>query len=307
VPYFGETEQNHYSVLRILRTATLAEIKTAYRKLSRIYAPDYNPGDATAENLYKQILYAYEVLSNPSKKADFDLKSAKTAGKPSQNRTQNTQKPSARPSPGPASTANEKGHERPGSTRAKGNIFIAPEIFEISITEALLGCERVHIYSGAPHFPKRFRSTLKVRPTTRPKNIQVLGKGYLSTTGGQPGDAYIQVKIKENIFKFAGDNITATLPISVMEALLGAQINVKDPFENTITVTIPPGCRNNHMIKIKGKGVPASLCSTTKKAGHLYFIVKVVTPSSSGAKKALLLKMEKELYGTLPRAHFQDN
>ena len=281
----GTGFKDYYSVLGVSKSASADEIKRAFRQLARKYHPDVNPGDQTAEEQFKEVNEAYEVLSDPEKRQKYDQfgqywKQVGTAG------------PGAGGSPfgggfedfefGRYGSFEEfinellgrmGGGSTYGGTRARqrttdpfggfrtppppggGVGGHGPQLdLEASLTlswqEAFNGVEkRVNIGSET--------ITVRIPPGAKSgSRIRVRGKGRPSpfyTTAR--GDLYLNVELAPHpFFQFDGDNnLVCELPITPDEAVLGALVGVPTP-DGSVTLNIPAGIRSGQSLRLRGKG-----------------------------------------------------
>jgi molecular chaperone DnaJ len=276
-----------------------AELKKTYRKLSRQFHPDTNPGDAKAEARFKEISEAYSVLSDKDQRAEYDQMRAMGPG--------------AR-----AGFGGGAGGGFPGGFQGGGNFGGAG--FE-DVFANLFGGGGGGF--GGPRGPQRGQdltttqtldfidgvkgTTIKLslragaEPTTIKipagvtdgQKIKIAGKGNPSPNGGPAGDLIITVTVKSHpVFTREGNNIRVVVPITFAEAVLGATIQVPTLGGDPVKLKVAPGTPNGRVLRVKGRGVV-----TAKAEGDLLATVEIAVPShvSDKAKKAL-----EEFDGFLP-------
>ncbi len=286
-----------YEILGVKPDASQEEIKKAYRRLARKYHPDVNPGDKAAEERFKEIGEAYDILSDPKKRKEYD--ELREAAKGVRFTT----------SDGTSAYDFSDYEVRFGSDL--GSIF-----------EDLFGFERET--SGVKRPIKGedlfYRLAIDLRDAchgrtleievprggtserlkvTIPKGvddgtvIRLAGKGAPGFRGGPPGDLYIELEIRPDPrFEKRGRDIYYTLPISIFEAIKGAKVKVPTLYGD-VMVTIPPGSQCGQKLRLKGKGLPAS---KGKRAGDQYVELKVIVPKKvSGEARRLLDELERIL------------
>ncbi|MCX7597131.1 MAG: DnaJ domain-containing protein, partial [Fischerella sp.] len=273
--------KDYYQILGVSKNATPEEIKRAYRKLARKYHPDVNPGDKQAEERFKEINEAHEVLSDPEKRQKYDAfgqywQQATTAGAPP---------------PGGRGTRVDvsgfdfgqygnfedfindllgrfRGAARTGRTYTyrtyAGGDRAYSDFFENFTTEAPAPDTEAAItltFSEAFHgTQKRLQLdgetvTVRIPPGAKPgSRVRIKGKGRPSPFSQQRGDLYLTIELLPHpFFQFAGDNITCEIPIRPDEAVLGTQVKVPTP-DGNVTVTIPAGVRSGQSLRLRGKG-----------------------------------------------------
>ncbi|WFB35806.1 DnaJ C-terminal domain-containing protein [Kiritimatiellota bacterium B12222] len=305
--------KNYYSILGVSKDADAALIKKEYRKLARKYHPDVNK-DSVAEQKFKDLSEAYEVLKDPEKRKAYDTYGA------------NWKQGSSRPSPHPGSRygrasgsgrgfsfedgAGDDGHyseffeslfgHRGGGERGRSpfqqkgedmNAFI-----RISLEDAYHGSSRTISFetpiTTAEGFVANKKRTLQVNIPKGMKNggkIRLKGKGAAGMNGGPAGDLYIRIDIEPHrVFTVEGADLYVTLPIAPWEAALGAKVRVPTP-DGDVTVVIPKGSLSGSKMRLKGKGIPA------KQPGNLYITLQVVLPPADDEKTIALYEEMKTL------------
>ncbi len=267
--------KDYYQILGVSKNASQEEIKKAYRKLARKYHPDLNPGDKEAENRFKEINEAREVLCDPQKRAKYDQY------------RQYWQQVNQR------QRRSQTGTTPKGGVDVDGYDFSQYGSFDDFIEELLGGNDgrggenrkRTYTYRtssssegfGEPGkdleaaialtFSEAFNGVQKqfklgdeiikvriprgVKPGTR---LRVRGKGQTSPISSKRGDLYLNIELKSHpFFSFEDDNIVCQIPITAPEAALGAQIQVPTP-SGKVTMKIPPGVNSGQSLRLRGKG-----------------------------------------------------
>lgn len=309
--------KDYYATLGVDRKASDKEIKSAYRGLARQYHPDTNQGDPKAEERFKEITEAYEVLKDPEKRKRYDLLGANwKAGadfKPPPGFSDfqfdfgnfggfRSAGGSSGPTPfsdffetlfgqtfGNASSNASRGGFSTGRRPAPSEFEI-----ELSIEEMAKGTTRnIQItHPGAKGKTLQVKIPAGVRPGSK---VRVPAQAAPSPSGASSGDIFLKVKTKPHpIFSIEGDNLISELVISPAQAVLGGEVTVQT-LDGQVKVNIPAGSQNSRMLRLRERGLPKLKQST--RSDHLVRL-KVETPASvSAAEKVLyeqLLKFEQE-------------
>lgn len=293
---------DYYKVLGVSKKASAADIKKAYRKLARKYHPDVNPNDKEAEEKFKEISEAYEVLSNAENRKKYDKygKDWKHADDIERNRKQQQQQ---------QRQYQQSRQQRPGA--GFGNAGYS-DFFESMFGGDPMGGERNVKFRGQDYHAE-LHLDLKDVYTTHKRTLTVNGKNIRLTipagvrngqeikisshggeglSGGPKGDLYIKFHIDNHTtFKRDGANLYATVDLDLYTAVLGGELMV-DTFDGKVKLTVKPETQNGTKVKLKGKGFPVY-----KKEGHfgdLYITYQLKTPTDLTAK-------EKELFRELAK------
>lgn len=251
-----------YETLKVSRTAAADDIQKAYRKLAKKWHPDLNPGNRDAEDKFKEVAGAYDLIGDAEKRRRYDNGEidAEGAERPRQHFYRDfASSDQAHPYADNSGFADFMNSEDAlaellrRSARDQANRRGQDREFRLSIEfiESITGAsKRLTLPDG---------TTLDV---TIPPGLvagQVLrlrGKGAPGTGTGGFGDALIQVDIKpDNSFQRHGDDIYLELPITLSEAVLGARIHVPTP-AGYVTMAVPKGSNTGTKLRLKGKGAP---------------------------------------------------
>lgn len=272
--------QDLYQILGLAKGASDVEIRDAYRSLAKKYHPDLNPGDKAAEETFKSVQGAHEILSDPEKRRQYDAGEIDADGN---ERHRNFYREYAGAGDHPYSST--AGYEdlsdlfseifrggpgedtnirmRGGDTRYS---------LEITFVESVLGAKkRVTMPDG---------NVLDIGIPPGHRDGQILrlkGKGMPGHGGGPAGDAYITVSVSPDArFNRRDQNILTELPISLGEAVLGGKVAVPT-VSGTVTMTIPPGANTGDILRLKGKGVPQA---GSNPPGDQLVTLRVVLPET---------------------------
>jgi curved DNA-binding protein len=292
--------KDYYKALGVERDATAEEIKRAYRKLVRKHHPDVNTGPdaAGAEQKFKEVGEAYEVLHDPEKRAAYDQLGA------------NWQEGQAfRPPPdwddgfefsgGGYTQADPdqfgdffedlfaRGADRgarPGAhMHAPGQDHHAKIVIDLS--EAFKGGSRDFTLrkpelNAEGHIVLRDRAIRVTIPkgVTDGQHIRLKGQGAPGIGQGKPGDLYLEVAVRAAAgFRIEGRDVYMDLPVTPWEAALGCRISVETP-SGKVELQVPDHAQPGKKLRLKGRGIPG------KPAGDLYAVIKIVIPPTETQK-----------------------
>ena len=295
-------DKDFYKVLGVDKTASDAELKKTYRKLARQYHPDSNPGDAAAENRFKEISEAYSVLSDKEQRQEYDQVRAMgsgarfTAGGPGQgggfedvfggmfNQGGGGQR--VRFGQGGAGGAGgfedilggmfgggggfgqTTGGYRGFGGPTKGRDVTATTTLDF--TTAIAG-DTVKLSQGNGR-PVNVRIPAGVADGQK---IRLRGRGEPSPDGGEAGDLVVTVTVRKHpVFERDGQNLRLDVPVTFVEAALGATIEVPTLGGPTVKLKVAPGTPSGRVLRVKGRGV-----ATKNGTGDLLATVQVAVPS----------------------------
>ena len=272
--------KNPYEILGVAQTASPAEIQTAYRKLAKKLHPDLNPGDKSAEEKFKEVAGAYDLLSDAEKRKRFDVGEIDATG--AERPQYNYYRDYATAGNG-YHYSDESGYSdfidsddafadllRRGQ-RARANRRGRDLHYSLAVdfADSITGANRrLSLPDGG---------TLDVKIPPGLVDGQVLrlkGKGAPGSGTGAPGDALIEVEVlPDERFVRDGDDISLELPISLSEAVMGGRVRVPTP-TGDVTMTVPKGSNTGTTLRLKGKGAPR------REGGHgdQFVKLKVVLP-----------------------------
>jgi DnaJ-class molecular chaperone len=270
-----------YDLLGVARDASQKDIQKAYRRLAKKHHPDLNPGDKEAQRKFQELSTAYDILSDETKRGQFDRGEIDASGNEQQQRqyyrdfaqrgagSQRYEDSSGFADFGDAddvlsaffSRGGRRGFRRRGADRHYR--------LEVDFLDAVNGATR------RITLPDGTSIDAVIPPGTR--NGQVLrmaGKGEPGPDGGPPGDALIEIAVRPHpFFERDGNDIRLNLPISLTEAVLGGKVTVPTP-AGPVTATIPKGSNTGKVLRLKGKGVPGR----DGRRGDEYITLQVMLP-----------------------------
>jgi DnaJ-class molecular chaperone len=297
--------KDYYEILGVSRTATEKDLKTAYRKLARKYHPDVNPGDKSAEAKFKEVSEAFAVLSSPEKRAKYD-RGGHEAFEPGFNPFQGSTIDFEDLGLGNLSDIFELfgggGRGRRGAGRGPRRGEDLQLEMSLPFADAIHGTTvEVGIPRAVARAGGRATVTEKVKTRIPPgiddgERIRIPGKGNEGAGGGPAGDAYVVIRVEPHpLFKRDGNDLVCEIPIGVVKATLGGDLDVPT-LEGRATIKIPPGTRGGQRFRLKGRGVAAR---AGHPAGDLYAAVQIVTPKNLDARSRELFE---ELSRLIPNA-----
>jgi curved DNA-binding protein len=299
--------RDYYQTLGVARDAPADEVKKAYRKLARKYHPDVSK-ESDAEKRMKEVNEAYEVLSDPEKRAAYDQLGR--GYQPGQD---------FRPPPDWDAGMEFSGREFSGAEAAQFSDFFS-EIFGrmggreardaahaygndhharilLDLEDAFTGAER-QLSLRVPRLDNEGRVILEARTLNVkiPKGIRegqiirLAGQGAAGMGGGKPGDLLLEVGFKPHPrLRPDGRDLRLSLPIAPWEAALGAVVPVDLP-GGALNVRIPAGAQTGKQLRVRGKGIPST------PPGDLYIDIRIVVPPANTPEaRALYETMQREM------------
>ena len=304
--------RNYYETLGVKKDASQDEIKKAYRNLARKYHPDVNPDDPNAEEKFKDINEAYQVLSDEDKRRKYDRFGSqykqyqRTGGRAedfdwsqwaqpgqrggSQYRTVSPEEFEQMFGGGLGGfsdffetlfggMAGARGTRRTARRPEPQNLRQGRDIehpVEISLEEAFNGTTRLLTFEGG----RRIEASIPPGVKSGSK-IRLSGQGVQGAGGA--GDLYLKVSIsKHPVFTRDGDDLRIDQPVDFFTALLGGEVKVST-IDKTVKLTIPPGTDSGKTFRLKGLGMPK--LSDADARGDLYATVQIMVPKDLTAEQ----------------------
>ena len=278
-----------YDILGVRRDATQEQIRGAYRKLARKLHPDLNPGDRTAEERFKRVSAAHDLLGDPDRRARFDRGEIDASGaeRPRQARFYRDfaggTGPGQHPYAGDAGFADMMGADdllaglfgRGGRTGGRG-ARMRTRGGDLRGRLALDFLEAVNGATRRLTLPDGSTVDVAVPPGTRDGQVlRLRGKGGAGTGGGAAGDLLVEVEVgPHRHFSREGDDIHLELPVSLTEAVLGGRVEAPTP-AGPVAVAVPKGSNTgSSVLRLRGRGVPRPDGSR----GDAYATLRVVLP-----------------------------
>ena len=249
-----------YEILGVKKDASQSDIQKAYRALAKKLHPDLNPGNKQAEERFKEVSAAYDLLGDEDKRGRYDRGEIDASG---------TERPQQRQYYRDFADA----HSQYSSDEGFADFATDDILSQILRGQArgavnMRGSDRHYqleldfldaINGETRHITLPDGSALDVRIPAGTRDGQILrlrGKGAPGIGKGQPGDALIEVTVRPHrIFSREGDDIRIELPISLSEAVLGGKVTVPTP-TGPVNMTVPKWSNTGTVLRLKGKGVP---------------------------------------------------
>jgi curved DNA-binding protein len=288
--------KDYYAILGVSPDADLNTIKKTYRKLARQHHPDVNPGNKEAEEKFKEINEAYQVLSNTEERKKYDeLRAQYQRWQQSGRRPQefNYQNWYAQPGEGvnvqyaSVDDLNDLfGSESPysdfftsifGQARGRRGRSAGPRKgrdleyeVEVTLDEAYHGTTR-RLQIGDRRIEARIPPG--VRNGSR---VRLAGQGEPGRDGGPAGDLYLLVRLLPHPnFQLKGDDLYTEVPVDIYTAVLGGEVRVPT-LDRPVLLKIPPQTQAGRSFRLRGKGMPRP--GDPKTQGDLFAKVRLVLP-----------------------------
>jgi curved DNA-binding protein len=298
---------DYYKTLGVERNATEAEIKKAYRKLARQHHPDINPGNQAAENKFKEITEAYEVLSDKEKREKYDR-----FGRDWQRYQQggggaggfdwgSYAGGGGSPFGGTAGASGDfsdffetlfgGGGGRTASRGGMGYRMDGQPIeheVEVTLDEAFTGTQRSLQFSSSNGQPRTI--TVKIPAgVDNGSRVRVSGEGGQGVGGGKRGDLFLVVKLLPNDrFERRGDDLDTVVQADLYTMLLGGTVRVPVMGGKTISLNVPANTANGKKFRITGQGMPRLRAPDTR--GDLYVKLETLLPVNLSTRERELVE-----------------
>lgn len=249
-----------YTVLGIKKDASQDDIQKAYRHLAKKLHPDLNPGNKRAEEQFKEVSAAHDLLGDADKRARFDRGEIDASGveRPQQRFYRDFAERDGSPYSDDAGFADFAANDDilsqifggEGRVRMRMRGSDIRYRLELDFLDAINGGKRqITLPDGSV-------LDVNIPPGTRDGQIlRLRGKGRPGTRGGQPGDALVETEVRPHrVFTRHGDDIHVDLPITLSEVVLGGKVKAPTP-SGAVTMTVPKWSNTGSVLRLKGKGV----------------------------------------------------
>jgi curved DNA-binding protein len=293
--------EDHYQTLGVPKSASAEDIRKAYRELARKYHPDLHPDDAAAKEKFKKVQTAFDVLNDASKREMFDRYGSSFEGVGAGGPGGGPGGGWAGGGGGFADMFRGGGGSRAQRGRKRATQVAGQDVnarIEVPFTLAIAG-GKTDVRLDRDGKTETISVTI---PQGLPDGarMRLRGQGLPGSGGGPAGDLLLEVGVEPHaVFRRNGDTLEVALPVSLVEAIEGAKVDVPTPW-GTISLRIPPGTSGGRKLRAGGMGVHHA----NGAKGDLIAEVQIVLPESADAESlARLLEAAKAAAGTaVPRA-----
>jgi curved DNA-binding protein len=302
--------KDYYEVMGVARDASADDIKRAYRRLARKFHPDVSK-EKNAEERFKEIGEAYEVLRDPEKRTAYDQLGRRPACEEFRPPPNWSFEFDESPRGGGGSGAHSDFFENLfgglGARGSRGGFasrgFDAAAEIEITLDDAYRGAtralalQRVEVGDDGRPRPRTQQLQVKIPAgVVDGQQIRVASQGQPGS-GGQPaGDLFLQVRIvPHRWFKLEGRDVWLDLPVTPWEAALGESVRVPT-LGGRVDLKIPKGSQTDRQLRLKGRGLPGN------PPGDQFVVLKIVAPAADSAEREALYKQMAAAMASNPRA-----
>jgi curved DNA-binding protein len=293
---------DYYKILGVNKDASVEEIRKAYRKLARKYHPDLNPNDKDAEQKFKEINEANEVLTNAENRKKYDAHGADWKHADEINRARSQQQKNSRTAGPQFDTSGFGGGDYSdffesmfgggggGFSSGGRNVQFKGQDYnyelQLELKDVYQTHKRVLDVNG-----KKLQLTIPAG-VENGQTIKLKGQGGAGANGGPAGDLYIQFRItNQTRFKRDKNDLHTDVALDLYTALLGGEV-IADTFDGKVKLKVPAETQPDTKVKLKGKGFP--VYKKEGEFGDLYIMYKIRLPEHlSGKEKELLTELSK--------------
>ncbi len=297
-----------YATLGVSKGASLEEIKSAYKKLARKYHPDLNLGNHDAEKKFKEVAHSFDLIGTKDARQKFDH--GETDEQKQHSYDAYRRQGSTRQRPFYHQSQSDRGRYASnfndeyedlfsnifgGQARPEGAGFPGQDAqfqLEIDFLEAARGGEKVIL------LPNGKKLQVRIPPGIQEgQKLKFSGLGGPGVGRGQAGDAYVEIKIRPSPeFRREGQDIYSDVPVSLFEAVNGAEVEVQT-IDGPVSLKIPPGSTTGLKLRIKGKGA-----GRDSERGNHFVVLKVVTPKDPSPQMREAFRNLEHQFAYNPRA-----
>jgi DnaJ-class molecular chaperone len=304
-----------YEILGVAKTASAAEIKSAFRKLAKKYHPDQSK-EPKAKERFAEVGSAYEIIGDDTKRKAFDRGEIDAEGKPRASQFEGFGQHAGAAGRGDfrnfgfdfgaGGSATENGsidpdilaelfgagRTRPRAQSAKGE-DIGVSVAVPLTTVAQGGSMRVALPTG---------KTLDVAVPAgieEGKSVRLRGQGHPGRRGGAAGDVIVTIRYAAHpLFKVEGRDLRLDLPVTLYEAVLGARVRAPT-LSGEVEVSIAPGANAGRVLRLRGKGLPGG---TERATGDLLATLRIVLPNEADTELTALMQKMRDQKPYQPRS-----
>lgn len=318
--------RDYYNTLDVSKNASEDEIKKAYRKLAKKYHPDVNPGDDSAEEKFKEVNEAYQVLSDSEKRSKYDrfgsqwqqyqhaggsaedFDWSQWAAQPGGTHTRQVSPEDLEQMFGGlgggfsdffetlfGGMGGRRGgfqegpyyQSRRGSSISRRGQNIEHDL-QITMEEAYYGTTRTLHWEDGRKLETKIPKGVRTGSRVRLKEQGGQGAG-----GGTAGDLILTIKVSQHqIYERDGDDLRMTVPVDLYTAILGGEIDVSS-IDKIVKLTIPPETKNSRQLRLKGMGMP--MLKEPQQRGDLYVKVDIQLPADLSPEEKQLFQQLRDI------------
>lgn len=284
--------RDYYEVLGVDRSAEDIEIKRAFREKARQYHPDINPGDAGAEDRFKELNEAYAVLSDPRARSRYDRYGFSAVGSLEQ---------SGEPQGGFGAVVEAVDEILTDLWRRRRQRRRGRDLrytLEIGFEEAAFGCTKtIHVPDTRGEQATGAERTFSVTipPGTQQGAVKMIrGEGEPGRAGGAAGDLHVIVRIREHpVFRREDFDVWCEVPVSFVQAALGAVVDVPT-LDGKVRMRVPEGTQSGRVFRLRDRGIPRNASRTAPRGDQMVRIVVETPVDLKPRQRALLEEFARE-------------
>ncbi len=302
--------KDYYEIMGVSRDASPEDVKRAYRRLARKYHPDVSK-EKDAEERFKEVGEAYEVLRDPEKRAAYDQLGRRPSGeefRPPPDWRFEFDEGTGAPGSGAGANVHSDFFEnlfgglggRHGGFRSRG-LDTAAQV-DVTLEEAYhgttrtLSLQRLERAKDGRVQPRNQQLQVKIPAgVTDGQQIRVASQGEPGAGGEPPGDLFLQLNVlPHRWFRLEGRDVWLDLPVTPWEAALGDTVRVPT-LAGRVDLKIPKGSQTDRQLRLKERGLPG------KPPGDQFVVLKIVTPAADDAAREALYRQMAAAMATNPR------
>ncbi|MEQ8506939.1 MAG: DnaJ C-terminal domain-containing protein [Rhodospirillales bacterium] len=273
-----------YKILGMTKTATSDQIKSAYRKAARERHPDLDPGNPWAEDDFKELTAAYEVLSNAERRRQYDDGDIDATGQPrARTRTSGYdakgKAKTKRWKKDPFETFRQRKRQEKSVKVDGANVNYSLKLSAVDAKQG--GTKYISMTNG-----KRLKVGIP-KNTLDGQVLRLKGQGMPGLGGGNPGDALVVVNVEtDSKFRIEGRDVHVEVAVNLAEAVLGGKVKAPT-LDGEVSVTVPENSNTGTVLRLKGKGLKDG---DGGESGDQYVTLKVVLPKKPDPELKAFIK-----------------